>query len=38
MFKVANEADIPRFLERYQTLAQDQKKVRNVHEGPSRAH
>lgn len=27
MFKVANEADIPQFLERYQTLAQDQQKV-----------
>ena len=27
MFKVANEADIPQFLEQYQTLAQNQKKV-----------
>jgi hypothetical protein len=27
MFKVANEADIPQFLEKYQTLAQDQQKV-----------
>ncbi|KAM0693562.1 hypothetical protein Q7P36_006818 [Cladosporium allicinum] len=26
MFKVANEADIPQFLEKYQTLAQDQQK------------
>jgi hypothetical protein len=27
MFKVAKEADIPQFLEQYQTLAQNQKKV-----------
>jgi hypothetical protein len=27
MFKVANEADIPQFLEKYQTLAKDQQKV-----------
>jgi hypothetical protein len=27
MFKVANEADIPQFLEKYQTLAQDHQKV-----------
>ena len=27
MFKVANEADIPQFFEKYQTLKQDQKKV-----------
>ena len=27
MFKVANEADIPQFFERYQTLNQNQKKV-----------
>jgi hypothetical protein len=27
MFKVANEADIPQFIEQYQTLAQNQKKV-----------
>ncbi|KAM0701971.1 hypothetical protein Q7P35_010881 [Cladosporium inversicolor] len=26
MFKVANEADIPQFFERYQTLNQNQKK------------
>jgi hypothetical protein len=30
MFKVASEADIPKFLEQYQTLAQNQKKVRCV--------
>lgn len=29
MFKVANEADIPQFLEKYQTLAKDQQKVCN---------
>jgi len=28
MFKVADEADVPQFLEKYQTLAQDQQKVR----------
>jgi pantothenate kinase len=27
MFKVANEADIPQFIEQYHTLAQNQKKV-----------
>jgi hypothetical protein len=27
MFKVANEADIPQFIEKYQKLAQDQQKV-----------
>jgi hypothetical protein len=30
MFKVGNEADIPQFFERYQTLKQDQKKVHKV--------
>lgn len=30
MFKVGNEADIPQFFERYQTLKQDQKKVHQV--------
>ena len=30
MFKVASEADIPQFFERYQTLKQDQKKVHQV--------
>ena len=30
MFKVANEADIPQFFEKYQTLKQDQKKVHQV--------
>jgi hypothetical protein len=29
MFKVADEADVPQFLEKYQTLAQDQQKVRD---------
>ena len=28
MFKVADEADVPQFLEKYQTLALDQQKVR----------
>lgn len=28
MFKVADEVDVPQFLEKYQTLAQDQQKVR----------
>jgi len=30
MFKVVNEADIPQFVEKYQTLKQDQKKVNHV--------
>jgi hypothetical protein len=30
MFKVASEADIPKFLEQYQTLAQNQKKVQRI--------
>jgi hypothetical protein len=30
MFKVASEADIPQFFERYQTLKQDQNKVHQV--------
>jgi hypothetical protein len=30
MFKVANEADIPQFFEKYQTLKQDQKKVHQL--------
>jgi hypothetical protein len=30
MFKVASEGDIPKFLEQYQTLAQNQKKVHCV--------
>ena len=30
MFKVANEADIPQFFERYQTLNQNQKKVHQI--------
>lgn len=30
MFKVGNEADIPQFFERYQTLKQDQRKVNKV--------
>jgi hypothetical protein len=30
MFKVANEADIPKFFEKYQTLEKDQKKVHQI--------
>jgi hypothetical protein len=30
MFKVASEVDIPKFLEQYQTLAQNQKKVQRI--------